>query len=187
MIRGIAKSVRDWAAHKVSDDEGSSTIPFIMFLPFFMMLILSSLEMGVLMTRHVMLERAVDLSVRDLRLGRWTDPTHDEFKQVVCNRAGLIPDCLDVIVVELRPVSTVTWQPLSSGPTCIDRATLMLPEDMPEFDAGEGDEMMLIRACIKVDPVFPTTGLGLHLPKDNTGAYALVAATAFVNEPDRGS
>ncbi|MDI3335524.1 pilus assembly protein [Defluviimonas aestuarii] len=183
----ITASVRDWLARKARDEEGSSTIPFIMFLPFFMMLILSSLEMGVLMMRHVMLERALDLSVRDLRLGNWSNPTHDSFKKVVCNRAGVIPDCMNAILVELRPVSTVTWQPLSSGPTCVDRAAPMLPEDMPEFDPGEGDEMMLIRACIKVDPVFPTTGLGMHLPKDNTGAYALVSATAFVNEPDRGT
>jgi hypothetical protein len=28
--------------------------------------------------------------------------------------------------------------------------------------------------------------IGLRLPADNTGAYALIAATAFVNEPDLG-
>lgn len=185
-MRKLTCQLRGWIARKVRDEEGSSTIPFIMFLPFFMMLILSSLEMGVYLMRQVMLERAVDLSVRDLRLGRWKDPTHDDFKRVVCSRAGMIPDCMSVMVLELRSVSTVTWQPLSAGATCVDRAAPMLPEDMPEFDAGEGDEMMLIRACIKADPVFPTTGLGLHLPKDNTGAYALISTTAFVNEPDRG-
>ena len=54
------------------------------------------------------------------------------------------------------------------------------------FDTGVGDNMMLIRACTKFDPIFPTSGLGFQLPRDNTGAYALVAATAFVNEPDVG-
>jgi hypothetical protein len=47
--------------------------------------------------------------------------------------------------------------------------------------------MMLIRACAKFDPLFPTSGLGFQLPRDNTGAYALIAATAFVNEPEVGS
>src|SRR5690606_40360377 len=68
--------------------------------------LMSSLEMGTLMLRHVMLERALDMSVRDLRLGNWNNPTHDDFKRVVCNRAGVIPDCMNVLLVELRPVST---------------------------------------------------------------------------------
>lgn len=186
-MRAMLHMMRAWLVRKAREEDGTATIPFVIFLPFFMVLIVSSLEMGMLTMRQVMLERAVDQSVRDLRLGTWTNPTHDQFKRVVCNRAGIIPDCLNVLVVELRPVSTVTWEPLSSGPVCVDRANPMQPEDFPEFEDGEGDEIMLIRACAKFDPVFPMTGLGMGLPKDNTGAYALVSATAFVNEPDRGS
>ena len=110
---------------------------------------------------------------------------HDTLKKDICNLAGIIPDCLNVLLVELRPVSTSTWQPLSSGPTCVDRAAPIQP--VTEFNAGASDEMMLIRACAKFDPLFPTAGLGFSLPKDNTGAYALIAATAFVNEPAPGS
>ena len=167
------------------EDGAVATIPFIIFLPFFLLLVMSSLEMGTLMLRHVMLERALDLSVRDLRLGKWANPTHNDFKKVVCNRAGVIPNCMNVLLVELRPVSTETWEPLSNGPICVDRAEAIHP--VTTFTAGAGDEMMLIRACAKFDPIFPTSGLGFRLPKDNTGAYALTAATAFVNEPDAGS
>ena len=92
-----------------------------------------------------------------------------------------------MIAVELRTVSTVTWEPLANGATCIDRANPMDPKNFPKFEKGKGDEIMLIRACAKFDPVFPTTGLGLHLPEDNTGAYALISSTAFVNEPELGS
>ncbi len=167
------------------EEDGTATIPFIIFLPFFLLLVMSSLEMGTLMLRHVMLERALDMSVRDLRLGNWKNPTHEEFKRVVCNRAGVIPDCMNVLLVELRPVSTDTWEPLASGPICVDRAEPIKP--VTTFDSGAGDEMMLIRACSKFDPIFPTSGLGFQLPRDNTGAYALIAASAFVNEPDVGS
>ncbi len=55
---------------------------------------------------------------------------------------------------------------------------------MREF--GTSNEMMLIRACVMLDPIFPTTGMGFHLPMDGTGAYALVSSTAFVNEPRPG-
>lgn len=166
------------------DEDGTATIPFIIFLPFFLLLVMSALEMGTLMLRHVMLERALDMSVRDLRLGNIANPNHTDFKRLVCNRAGVIPDCTNVLLIELRPVSTVTWEPLASGPICVDRAEPIKP--VTTFSPGAGDDMMLIRACAKFDPIFPTSGLGFQLPKDNTGAYALVAATAFVNEPDLG-
>lgn len=168
-----------------TEEDGTATIPFLLFLPFFMMLVISSLEMGILMLRHVMLERALDMSVRDLRLGTFTG-NYDAFKRNICNRAGVIPDCMNVLVVELRPVSTVTWQPLASGPVCVNRANPLVPLGNP-FETGAGDELMLIRVCAKFDPVVPTTGLGFQLPKDNTGAYALISTTAFVNEPDPGS
>ncbi|MGB5836200.1 MAG: pilus assembly protein [Albidovulum sp.] len=187
MMGNSLTSMRGWFGRKAREEDGAATIPFILFLPFFMMLVLSSLEMGTLMLRHVMLERALDMSVRDLRLGTWANPTHDSFKTEVCNRASIIPDCENVLVVELRPVSTITWVPLNSGATCVDRAQPMEPEDFPEFTVGEGDEIMLIRACAKFDPVVPLTGLGLGLPKDNTGAYALISMTTYVNEPDLGS
>lgn len=167
------------------EEDGAATIPFIIFLPFFLLLVMSALEMGTLMLRHVMLERALDVSVRDLRLGKWTNPTHEDFKRVVCNRAGVLPDCMNVLLIELRPISTVTWEPLSSGPICVDRAEVIQP--VTTFTSGAGDQMMMIRACAKFDPIFPTSGLGFQLPRDNTGAYALTAATAFVNEPEAGS
>jgi len=167
------------------EEDGTSTIPFIIFLPFFMMLVISSVEMGMVMVRHVMLERALDMSVRGLRLGFWNPPTHDELKADICANAGLIPDCMNVLMLELRPVSKVTWQPLSSGPTCIDKSAVIAPTP-PDFFGGSGDEMMLIRACAKFYPMAPLTGLGFQMPKDGAGMYALVAATAFVNEPTPG-
>ncbi len=184
-MSALLSRLRLRAVRAAREEDGTATIPFILFLPFFMMLVISSLEMGMLMMRHVMLERALDLSVRDLRLGTFTGD-YAAFKKLVCDRSAFIPHCDDVLVVELRPVSTTTWEPLTSGPICVDRADPLKPLNNP-FLPGAGDELMLIRACAKFDPIVPTTGLGLHLPKDNTGAYALVSSTAFVNEPEPGS
>jgi hypothetical protein len=167
------------------DEEGSSTIPFVIFLPFFMMLVVSSVEMGVLMVRHVMLERAVDIAVRGLRLGTYNPPDQATIRRDICNLAGVIPNCTNVLLVELRPVNTTTWQPLGAAPICVDRSATIQP--VTTFLQGTSDEMVLIRACAKFDPLFPMSGLGFALPKDNTGAYALVATTAFVNEPEPGS
>jgi hypothetical protein len=184
MARPVLSNLRAWLRRARDDEDGTSTIPFVIFVPFLITMVVSSLEMGMLMTRHVMLERALDLTVRDLRLGHLPDVTHDEFKQMVCDRSALIPDCENVLLIELRPVSTITWEPLNSGAICVDRDAVVQPAT--QFDQGGGDQIMLIRACAKFDPIFPTTGLGLDLPKDNTGAYALVTSSAFVNEPEVG-
>ena len=182
------KSMRGWCRRKAGEEDGTATIPFVIFLPFFLILVVSSLEMGLLMVRHVMLERGLDMAVRGLRLGQFDGISHHDFKRLVCNNAGLIPNCMNVVAVELRQIDTTSWVPLASGATCIDRAdTSSDINALTTFATGGGGDTMLIRACVKFDPMFPMTGLGFHLPKDATGAYSLVSSTAFINEPKLGS
>jgi len=167
------------------EEDGTATIPFVMFVPFFLILVMSSIEMGMLMIRSVLLDRALDLAVRDLRLGIWQPASSGDLKSRICNYAGILADCDNDLLVELRPVSKITWSPLSSGPICVDRSQQVQP--LTTFSPGTSNEMMLVRACVKVYPLFPTSGFGFSLTKDATGAYALVAASAFVNEPRPGS
>ncbi|WP_284164207.1 pilus assembly protein [Frigidibacter sp. SD6-1] len=185
-----------------TDEDGASTIPFIIMAPFFIILTLSSIELGMLMMRHVMLERGLDMSVRELRLGLWipasddgmTDEQrailHQTLRERICKNAAMIPDCDKVLSVELRPVSKDTWAPLAGGATCVDRSADALP--VTEFKVGTSNDIMLIRACAIFTPVFPTAGLGASLrvadPNDKDDwAYALVSTTAFVNEPRPGT
>lgn len=164
-------------------EAGTATIEFVILFPFIVSFMLGSVEIGVLKVRHVMLERAVDLSVRDLRLGTWNPPTHLELKEKICNLATVIPDCMNVILIELRPVSTETWAPLGEATKCLDREEEVSP--YTEFDGGQQNEMMLVRVCIIVDPFFASSELALDLPKhDAGGGYALVSTSAFVNEPN---
>jgi hypothetical protein len=83
--------------------------------------------------------------------------------------------------VELVPVDTTSWNLPSPNATCVNRGATIQP--VTTVTQGTGDEMMIIRACAIVDPLFPGTGLGLDLPKDASGGFALVATSAFVNEP----
>ena len=166
-------------------EQGAVTIPFVLFVPVFMLFILCSMELGFVMMRHVMLERGLDMAVRDLRLGIFKGD-YDEFKGLVCKNAAFLPDCKNAIVVELQPVSTTTWAPLNSAAICVDRTQPLKPLNNP-FVTGAGDELMLVRACAIFDPIVPTTGLGLHLPKDASGGYWLVSSSAFVNEPEPGT
>ena len=48
---------------------------------------------------------------------------------------------------------------------------------------GQQNDVMLVRVCVVQDAMFPTSGIGLGLPKDAQGGYGLVSVTAFVTEP----
>lgn len=166
---------------KASREDGNATIEFALIFPVIISLFLMAFELGLLLTRGVMLDRAVDMSMRDLRLGNLTPTNHAELKNRICDRALIIPDCQNVVLIELRPIADDTWEPLGTDVTCVDREEEIDP--VVEFEIGSKHEMMLVRVCALFDPFFPTTGLAAQMKLDNSGAYALVAASAYVNEP----
>jgi hypothetical protein len=162
-------------------ESGAATIEFVIWFPFFFVLVCSSIETGLLMTRHVMLERGLDMTVRGLRLGFWPAPSHDDIKRAICDGAVIIPNCSDALSVELLPVSTTTWALPTGAVTCTDRSADVQP--VTQLIPGISNELMLIRVCSKFSPFFPTTGFGMSMTKDGAGNYALVSISAFVNEP----
>ncbi len=162
-------------------EEGNATIEFALLFPALMVLFLMVVETGVLMIRGVMLDRAVDISMRELRLGTLTPMTHDGLKDSICGNSVIIQNCDDVILIELRPISTDTWTPLSGPTTCVDRSEEVQP--VLDFVAGTSNEMMLVRVCAVFDPFFPSSQLAAQIKMDDQGGYALVAMSAYVNEP----
>lgn len=167
--------------HRSTRDDGNATIEFVFIFPAIITLFLMSFETGMLLTRGVMLDRGVDIAMRDLRLGTLDPMTHDQLKTVVCDNSVIIPDCESSLLIELRPIDKVTWSPLSGDTTCVDRDEELQP--VLDFVAGGTNEMMLVRVCAVFDPFFPTGRLAAQMELDDTGAYALVATSAYVNEP----
>lgn len=167
------------------DENGAVTIEFVILFPVFMSIVFAAFETGYMMTRNVMLERGVDYAVRELRLGQPAPPTFDELKQTICDRAVIIRDCDNVVQVQLEPVDFNTWGPLDQAPKCIDIESSIDPADATTFITGGNNELMLVRVCALFEPFFPTTGLGMMMRYNARGDYALVATTAFVNEPSR--
>ncbi|MBI1219621.1 MAG: pilus assembly protein [Rhodobacteraceae bacterium] len=162
-------------------EAGNATVEFVIVFPIFMMIFFQSFEAGWLMVRDTMLERALDLTVRDLRLGHMTDPTNATIRSEICTYTTVIADCNNSVMVELTPVDTGTWAMPSNAATCVNRGATVQP--VTTVQQGVSDQMMLIRVCAIIDPLFPGTKWGLNLPVDSTGGYALIATTAFVNEP----
>ena len=162
-------------------EDGSATIEFVIFFPFIMFLFLSSIELGVFLMRTVLLERAVDLNVRALRLGTLSPMTPEELKRRICEDALILGDCETSMAIELTPVSTETWDFPDPQITCVDRTSDIAP--VVEFNPGTKNEIMLVRACVVADPFFATTSYVMDLPLDASGGYAIAAMSTFVNEP----
>lgn len=164
-------------------EEGSATIEFVMLFPVLVFVFLMGFEGGYYMVRSVMLERAVDVAVRDVRLGGVV-PNYMDLKASICDEASIIPDCMNSLMVELDPVLPVLGSvaQVASGPIrCVDRSGSN-PQD-GAYSVGQQNQAMLVRVCALSQPLFPTTGIGVGMRVDLEGNYAIVATASFVNEP----
>lgn len=167
------------------DEAGSSTIEFCIFAPIFFWMFMSSFELGMLLTRQVMLDRGLDMTVRHVRLGHFdtVSPSnmHESLKATICRGAAMIPDCMNNLKLEMQPVDPRNWSMIAGTVQCIDRSD---PNSRPatNFVPGASNELMVLRACALFDPLVPTLGLGNSVAEAD-GYYALVSSSAFVIEP----
>jgi len=163
------------------DETGTATVEFVIVFPFFLGVLLSSFELSLITMRETMLERALDLTVREIRLETGSAPQHDEIKTRVCNRAPVIPDCEANLRLEMIQIDPRNWSSPEEQFDCTDQSEDVQP--VRNFVNGMDNELMLLRACAKFEPIFPGAGIGKQLSKDGAGMAALIAASAFVQEP----
>lgn len=163
-------------------EEGASTIEFILYFPFIIMLMLSSIELGMIMTRHVLLDRSMDVAVREVRIGALSPVTHDTLSERVCEIIIGMPNCENDIRIEMESLDPRDLTLISDDIDCVDRGDPEKPI-RSAFDVLEGNAITIIRACALFDPIFPTTGLGASIYKKSEGAFALVSTSLFVVEP----
>ncbi|MHC0054906.1 TadE/TadG family type IV pilus assembly protein [Actibacterium sp. D379-3] len=167
-------------------EDGTATVEFVIMVPIFMLLFVSNFEVSMIMIRQMMLDRGLDLAMRELRLGTWPNPTTAILKQEICSHtAGLISDCENQMMLELIPVPAASWTLPGPNATCKDRSADLEPATT--FDAGAQNQLMVVRACVLIDPFFPGTELALMLERNPGDGMPLAATSGFVNEPGTGS
>lgn len=180
----MTRFLRMWRRWR-DDESGVSTIEFAIVSPLFFMLLLMGTEAGVLMTRQVLMDRATDIAVRDLRLGRLDADTPQErhalIRDRICENAIMVADCQTNLLLDLQPISTDVWDFPATPAACYDRVNNAAP--LTTVMPGGANTLMMIRACVVIDPLFPTSRWGLNLPLDASGGYQMFALTSFVNEP----
>jgi hypothetical protein len=167
----------------LGDNSAAAAVEFALVVPMLLALVFSTIEAGWTMVQSIMLDRALDVTIRELRLGKIVNPTHALVRAEVCAKALVLQDCDTALTLEFIPITPVTS--VTSYPTdatrCLDHAASLAP--VLRFNAGNRAELVFVRACFVVEPLTPGLGLGLALPKDSTGAYRIIAKSGFMNEP----
>ncbi|MBM7069191.1 TadE/TadG family type IV pilus assembly protein [Actibacterium sp. 188UL27-1] len=178
MFKSFARHLRRFGRQT----KGSASIEFVIVFPAFMLLFVSAFEAGLMQIRATMLERGLDLAVREVRLSTGSTPSYDELKVMICDGAGLIPNCLSSLRLEMKRIDPRVGLSGGEQAQCIDRRLDVQP--VVRYDVGAENDLMLLRACVLFTPLAPTTGLGFQLAGgDADGEYALISMSAYVSEP----
>lgn len=163
------------------DESGTAAVEFVVTVPALLAILVMSMEMGFLTVRATLLERGLDVAAREVRLGTGTIPEHDQIKDIICKNAIGVSDCKSNLRLEMRPANIRQLDQLPQMADCIDKSEPSRPAR--EFRPGQQNELMLLRACLRYEPLFPEWTLGRALVTDDSGQSSLVALTAFVQEP----
>jgi hypothetical protein len=179
-MKRISHFLRSWATRQ----DGAVTVEFVVVVPFVLTLFFASVDVGVTMLRQVMLDRAVDMAVREVRLGRVPSDGSVTMAQMICDRAILFSDCHDNIAVEMQPIDTTNFNGLNDPVRCVNRELDITPA--VAFNPGAGgaaQELMLIRTCVSANPFIRLTGFFTAMPINPEGDYVIASRGIFVNEP----
>lgn len=163
------------------DETGHASLEFVLLFPVFFVILLSSVEIGIMTMRSALFERALDIVVREVRLTTGTAPSHQQLKVMLCEETSVVPDCLNNLALEMYLIDPREWYDITSTATCTNRAEEIAPTT--SFSNGMDNELMVLRACAKFAPMFTETGISALLNRDSSGDSAIVAMSAFVQEP----
>ncbi|WP_179379219.1 TadE/TadG family type IV pilus assembly protein [Jannaschia marina] len=167
-------------------EAGGASVEFVLLVPAFLMVFISSFEASLMLTRQVMLERAMDIAVRDIRLDTGSTVTQNQVRNAVCDRARILPDCRENMLIELTLITRTSYATPDADAPCVNQLTSIVPRSI--FAGGRAGQMVLARACYSVRPSLPLAvlagnrTLGSYLIDDTDGTFRIVTATAFVVE-----
>ncbi|MBU9699215.1 pilus assembly protein [Rhodobacteraceae bacterium HSP-20] len=163
-------------------DDGTATVEFAILVPLLFTVFIAALESGLMMVRWVSIDRATDMVIRDLRLGLYANPTAETLRRDVCDRTFLIENCYINTAVDILRINRTTFDLPPPGTPCVTRDTSII-QPVTDIVPGQQNDLMLIRVCIAVDAMFPTSGYALPIEFDAMGGYALAVSSVYVNEP----
>tara|TARA_R110002049_G_scaffold140930_7_gene302375 strand:- start:26302 stop:26841 length:540 start_codon:yes stop_codon:yes gene_type:complete len=174
--------INGWRRFRRNDDGSAMLVEFAVMMPLLFGCFMMAVEMGIYSIRHMFLDRGLDTTVRFIRLNTNTPMTHAQIKDMVCSNAGFLKECDEALRLEMIRVDPRNFASFDQPVDCVDQSQPATAER--GLILGKEHELMLLRACFRFKPIFPTTGLGYALEKDGSGKARMVSMAAFVQEPN---
>lgn len=166
------------------DESATATLELVIMFPLMMILFIAAFESAMILTRQIMLERTLDMTVRVLRLAQGVITDADEVRDTMCANTSLLPNCEELLTIDLQLIDDTTYDMPSNDQICAGRGNdIVIAPDNNEFSIGEGNDFLMIRTCLIVDRILPFSGFGLNLTRDDSGGMHMMATTIFLNEP----
>jgi len=176
-------------------NKGSAAIEFAMVAPVFFLLVMGTIEVGIMFFAQSSLQNALNDTARLVRTGQTACFSRDagnncvamteaQFRGKICGEAGaLLQNCavdpggntdlqFDVTAYPAGFTGVTNSSPLDAAKN--------LP-NLTTFNVGNACDVVLVRAFYKW-PVF-TPGLALLMANMSGGNHLLASAAAFRNEP----
>jgi hypothetical protein len=178
----MMQNIRQHFVSYLRNESATATLEFVLVYPFFLFLFLWSVEIGIWMLRATALERGLDFAVREIRLSPANNrPSEADSKATICEYAGYFENCVSNLKLELRETDPRAFTGLDANVDCHDRKKEVKPAQ--HFVHGQAHSLMLVRACMIVDPLFPQLALGGTMVNQSDGTMGIYAISTFVQEP----
>lgn len=183
-------------------EDGLASIEFVVAIPLLLSMLIFAWELGLALVRQSLLEQAVDVTVREVRLGHVVADDFEKMRDYMCHVTRIIPNCPERLKLELRVVhpydDDLTTMYLPPEPDCaklvvedpdgaIDQAAKVQRGQSRERDVAGINQIVMMRACIVVDPFFRGGHVDKALSNNNGNtdglSYRLTARSLYVVEP----
>lgn len=177
------KNPLTWLKAQFHREDGVATIEFVAMFPMALMILFMAGESAVVNLRKTNLDRALEMTIREVRLGIVNNPTSSSLRSAICQRMGDPRNCSRDLTLELNvvdPLKTNLVVP-SLTATCVNRSAAI--NTTPNFNAGTANQLVLVRACYVIDVIFPTSVSSITVADSAGTEHRLISTTAFVNEP----
>lgn len=170
-----------------SEDGSVSTIEFLFWFPLFVYFGWSGVDLGLMSFSHANLERSLDETVRQVRLNRLPEGevgwSHELLKEMICQGFDGSAACFNDLALEMRSIDPRLGNQLVETPYCVDTPEDVRRSDGVAFEQGTSNELMILRACLQVSPVWGFTMIGAPVRSDPNGHWQLHSTSVFVHEP----
>lgn len=180
----MKSQLRRFLQNQSRDTRGSTTVELVVWIPLFLFIFMLIFEYGYGALRYAFLERAARIVAREIAIdvSQAQFGNEDDVKKAICDRTLLYSqsNCLDSVGVEFHTRDPFNWTPLPATFSCEGTGILGTPNSVSSI--GSANELQIMRVCLELNSIFPTTGLSWGTRLGQSGKTVLGVSTVYVIE-----